>query len=473
MIKTTTSLHWLSRPLIFALALMLIIGAGFPTPTRAQNDSDATWYWATTPEGIVAYTLDGEINLVLPSDEFANVSLTERHLADNMTLLASRKMLYVVTPKKIINIFAGDYSSRTYFGGTGEIYSHPYLIIWSVPSRWGVVQNVETGERHELKDVASDPRLLSDGQTIRYVAEEYSVYLALTDRNLIEYSLVTQGETVLYSFDLAKGSPFIASSDDGMLWLIGYTPDLQNHTFAQIDTVGDISQVFIDWLLRGEATIDDNYVVAFDKNCNMYCSVRLYPFNSNEVYQILLPGLASPPPLHITPFSDGSYFIQDFIGNTLWGWYRTRQGDLNSVGIMRPNGASIIPNIPYTQDEHWVLALADTYHEYILNLWDLQTARIVVGIPIDKASEHRYSILSNQDTVLLKRDNKAWKVFDSTDNTLVDIRNEQNDYFHVLPHGQLLFEAPEGGIYLFHANTEATTLLVPKGSAASPIWYDR
>ncbi|KAB2863179.1 MAG: hypothetical protein F9K46_06135 [Anaerolineae bacterium] len=165
MIKTISSLHWLSRLLIFALALMLIIGAGFPTPTRAQSDAETVWYWATTPEGLVAYTLDGEINLVLPSNELAGVSFSARPLTETLTLLTSKTISYLMTPDEVINTFTAQQYPYLYYGGTGETYSRPYLIIWSEePTRWVRILNTETGESQELNGGALGLRLLSDGQ---------------------------------------------------------------------------------------------------------------------------------------------------------------------------------------------------------------------------------------------------------------------------------------------------------------------
>ncbi|MBZ0315738.1 MAG: hypothetical protein K8L91_04905 [Anaerolineae bacterium] len=462
--KVTTPLHWLSRPVIFALALMLVIGAGFPTPTRAQNDPETIWYWATTPEGIVAYTLDGEINLVLPSNEFATTRLSSHFLSDNKTLLASYETFYVATPNEILLRFPQISSSNMYLY-EALIYAYPYVVLWDpIRVKNGVVLNAETGQTSLLQIDPLTPRILADRHTLRYVGGLYSSDNIRISTHIFEYDLVSHTETSLYEFETDEGWAY--SSADGVVWLIGYEYDYEQHTYSRIDTVGDVSPVMIDWLLQGQAVIEENLVIAFDKNCRASCSARLYPLNTDEVYRIILPHLTTPPPQLFTTFSNGSYFVQDFVGDTLFEWIYTPTGDVVSLGITGQPGLPIIPSYPFTEDQNWSLALEDLYDKYMLRIWDLNKLAISLEIPIEKSAEHLYKIESNANTILLKRDNKAWQVYDASEKVLVDISNYRDRFFQILPNGQLFYEAPEGGIYLFDAKLQTMTLLVPNGRAA-------
>ncbi|KAB2863180.1 MAG: hypothetical protein F9K46_06140 [Anaerolineae bacterium] len=258
------------------------------------------------------------------------------------------------------------------------------------------------------------------------------------------------------------------SSEDGLVWLIGYGHDWAKNTFTQLDSIGNVSPILMDWLSNGEAVIQDNFIIAFDKYCGSYCSIRLYPLNGYDARRVVLPPQVSPPFYFFDAFSDDSFLIQDYVGETLWAWLRTADNRWLSLGIIGTQDWNTI-RVQSIHDDQWALALVDEYYYYKLRLWNLRRAEIAFEIRVEKSLDH-YDVWSSGDSVLIRRNNEAWKFYSAAENKLINVENFQDSKFQILPNGQLLYQAPEGGIYLVDAKTELTTLLVPNGYMASRHW---
>lgn len=457
-----TTLHWLSRPLIFALALMLIIGAGLPTPTRAQSDAETVWYWATTPEGWVAYTLDGRMNLLLADSTLIEGSFGGSRLTNQTALLGGQDEYYYATSE---TIKAFPHTSVFEYMTASE-YRYPFLLRWATetPEIGGAVLNVETGETQELRDtlmIYPSPRFLPDGHTLRYVSFERPVNPSVYNTTLWERDLVTGEEKALLRFE-NTGQPFVVTDLNGENWWVALDLDTELQQFGRVETYGDnINPDFTDLVRQASGmTIDDSYF-SYDRNCVANCEINVYPLGrigiDSFTYQ-LPPSVSGPGSIHLFPDDSLLYY----------GW---RGGSSGPIWLLETNGNNIqlgwfdpyvMGRLEYSEDGRWAAALEPLEnggYQYVL--WYLPRREKVFAAQLE-----RPQAAFQGDTVLIYEQNHEYAVYWRGANQAVDLRNFPSNAFYIVgDEGKLLYEALEGGIYLFDPKTYTSTLLVPNGHA--------
>lgn len=492
MIKTTTSLHWLSRALIFALALMLVIGAGFATPTRAQNETETTWYWATTPEGLVAYNPTGEINLLLAGSDLQTLLLAGFRTSSQTALLWDHATFYQVSESAVLQTYP---MISMFFNFQFVTYRHPYMTLSNgEPEGPGYVLNIETSEIKQLSGgdlLWYPPVILADGHTLRYVSTDPVPYPEHDGVfSLRELDLETGQEKVLLADDADDGPiPDVVHSPDGEQWWMASDYDRDNGVFRRIQTFGVTDQQYTDWFQQNHAFVSDDQIWHFNIPCVDDCRVDVFSFDDIPPFSIQLPTMLVTPNSYlqfyvhaIYRFADDSVILNAYIDgiasdvvSRFWlpsmngsdgewlelGWLRLQEGT-NTVWDSQN----------FSEDGRWALALNKTDDGKVsARLWRLSHREIAFEIPL---AEHQSVTWRHSGETVFIYVMDAWAKRVQT----VILRGMGNgpyyldatwNFFEILADGSILYERLPGsqstqGIYRLEGNNfNQHTLLVPDG----------
>ncbi|MBZ0315737.1 MAG: hypothetical protein K8L91_04900 [Anaerolineae bacterium] len=492
MMKTT--LHWLFRPLIFALALMLIIGAGFPTPTRAQSDPETMWYWATTPDGIVAYTPDGEVNLILADTQLQHTKLTAYRTSAETALMWNDTVFYQVSQNAVLQTYP---MIPIFLEYQSIIYRHPYLVLYNNdPSLVGYVLNIETSEITLLSgmELRWSPVMLADGHTLRYISTDLPTPYIQDELvySLRERDLVTGQEVVLVTGDNTKAPslPEILHSPDGEQWWLANNYDNEQAAYTTIQTFGVVNPSFTDWIKQGRATIRNNQLWVFSEQCEIACTLEVYPFDGGTPYTVKLPDLAIAPHPHmrfsiraVQKLMDDTVILNasvQAIGSNVgtWLWIpieNNTDGEWLELGRVSSDEISLrIWGGTFSESDRWALAFnLNEDDSATLRLWRLSHREMVFKMVVAGQQNIRwqhagetvvihivdYANDSAQTVILAGIENGPYYFTDATWN-----------FFEILADGSVLYErlpGPEStqGIYrLGGSDLNEHTLVVPNGT---------
>lgn len=435
---------------ILVFLIITIVATPPPTPTTAQTE--AVWYWATTPEGLVAYTADGQANLVYAGPDFYDTKYFAARLTNDTAILRGGDTFYRVTAEtaQIIPLASSILRLRPYS------YRHPYVVLMETETILpAAVLNVETleviGMAGELPNL---PYFLADGTTLRYVGAE------LTNGQIVSSTLYQQNlvsSELIELMSIPINAQVINSSDGMYWWVMDETGTMQ--------TIGDPDPQYTEWLQAGQAEVHGDWLWHQDPACNEDCTLDGYSLVDDTTFTLNLPDGMFNFPDTIGLFPDGSAI---FIGTT----------DVRRMWLQNPDGTLLeLGEVDYmnsvgdrfSADGQWAVAAGRTPEgDMTTRLWDLPKREIVFEAPF---SDFTYHVFAG-DTVALYYDSQARTLYWNGNAFRLDLYTSTlyqypDNFFEVLSGGQALYEAPDGGIYRFDAATESMTLLVPGGKYIS------
>lgn len=432
--------------LILTILCILISLSLAPAPSVAQ--AETVWYWATTPEGLVAYTADGQVNPISTDPIFAGNDYFTARLADDTAILRGGGAFYLVTSETTQNlpIPPSVLQLRPYS------YRHPYVVLMETETILpAAVLNVETFEVVGLAgELPSPPRFLPDGVMLRYVGVEFTdgqfVSPTLYEQNLITGELIELLPLV--------DDGLVMSSADGMYWWV-------TDETGTMQTIGDPDPQYTAWLQSDQAEVHGDWIWRHDPGCQTNCNLWGYSLVDGSTFTLTLPDLMSSFPDKIGFLPDGSIA---FIGTTDMRrlWLQNPDGtllELGEVDYMNTTGEYFSP------DGQWAVAAGRTAEgDMTIRLWDLPKREIVYEAPF---SDFTYHVFAG-DTVALYYDGQARVLYSNGKAAALDgytstLYQYPDNFFQVLSGGQAFYEHPDGGIYRFDAATESMTLLVPEG----------
>lgn len=442
--------------MLIACLLLALVAALSPTPTRAQHDPATVWYWATTPEGWVAYTLDGRMNLLLADPALIDGDFGGRRLTNQTALLGGQDEYYYATSE---TIKAFPHTSVFEYMTASE-YRYPFLLRWATetPDIGGAVLNVETGETQRLRDgmlTSPAPLFLSDGYMLRYVTIEETTYKT----TLWERDLFTGVDKMLLEYE---GKSYIVTIPNGEQWWMAYNYDSETGQFKDVMTYGDnINHNFTELILQSSGTVYDNSYFAYDKSCVADCELRVYPLDRIGIDSFTYqqpPSEFLPSDVHLFPDDSALYFAGPATkGGSIW--LLETNGNNIQLGWFDPH---VMGRLEYSEDGRWATALEPLENgSYQYVLWYLPRREKVFAAQL----EHPQAVFQG-DTVLIFENTREYAVYWCGATEAVDLTQFPSNAFSILgDEGKLLYEALEGGIYLFDPKTYTSTLLVPNGRA--------
>lgn len=272
--------------------LILLIGLvwSFPSTTsRAQtNPDEVDWYWASDGTRIIAFTLDGQANVILESKQSLLI-----HNVGGWRLAANRALLWNNATQQLILVGSDSALEITLGPGFEEygIYETGYLYPFFVFNRstlmtspQAFVLNVENGTIQQLTGYThffSPPRFIS-GDTLRYFSwSEDNVSLRPLVGTLWERNLVTREETKLVEAEESFNRVY-STSDGEQWWIPNGDWDQDEVTtkampdFHEVRTFGPVNPLYTEWIREGRAHIEDNVVLKYDPQCSSECNIELY-----------------------------------------------------------------------------------------------------------------------------------------------------------------------------------------------------
>ncbi len=439
------------RKLMLILTTLMLIALS-PTPTHAQNDPATTWYWATAPEGLVAYTADGQANLIYAGPEFYGTDYLSARLTHDTALIRGGDVYYLATSEtaRIIPLAPALNNLRPF------AYHHPYVLLVETETVMpGAVLNIETFEAVALADeLFNPPALMPDGITLRYVGVTFSDGQFLSP-TLYEQNIATSELSTVMT--LAPNTPFVNSGDGRFWWVTD-----ESGTFQAI---GDPDPQFTAWLQSGEAEVHGDWLWHLSPTCEPTCTLDIVSLVDDATFTLTLPdGMVTfPDRLEILP--DGSI---GFVGTaaTRRLWLQNPDGTLLELGEI---DYGIIGGEFIAPDAQWAVAMGRTAEGGpTVRLWDLPKRAVVYEAPFSDFAYHLFA----GDTVAFYHDGRSQMLYWNGTATPLDafastLYQYPDNFFQILSGGHAFYQHPDGGIYRFDAATQELSLLVPAGKYIS------
>ncbi len=440
------------------LMLVLLIGPFHPTPTHAQ-DNVTLWFWATTPEGLVAYTLDGQINVLTDDAVLQDIPFPGIRLAADSALIFDdeNRVVYRVTSTTITASAPLDEQFDVF---RPLQYRHPYLLFTGVrvfPSA-GIL-NVETMEVSPLTGFVfpNAPHMVFvDDTTLRYYSFSDPKGATEAPSTLWERNLVTGEETALLDFDYASYRVFY--SQDGQQWWVVGMYNRETQMADEVTTYGDVNPDVAAMLQTLDTYLTDDWLVTIDTFCAADCPVSIVPLAGGEPRTLTMPINNPGQLLRInTSLADGTLLLYDIPSET---FYRLDpSGNLLVLGQADTRHMAPFLPPPTTQ---WVVTVNEQEDGSLTyRLWDFAAGELIQEAPLENFIGITYSTNS-----LLLVNGRYFSLY--TGDTMYDLSTHPGYFFQPLANAQTLYsgspDEPQG-IYLYDAPSDTLTMLVPEGQA--------
>ncbi len=445
--------------ILIALTLFALVAALSPTPTRAQDDPSTTWYWATTPEGLVAYTADGDVNLIFQEGVFLNVSLSGYRFANDSALLQKGEDFFWATSdsaqKFPIELNAAIHDLHPID------FNLPYLLMGSPQSSvTSIVLDIENFQAIPLSGNALIPRFLPDGQTLRYVTYQRENE-QIVGTTLWEINLATGHQTVLHQHEGRPNTMY--SSPNGSQWWFVYNFRLGDPSGAEVMTIGEPSSRYTQWIADNTAYIVDEWLF-HDLPCPSQCATEVYLLTEEPNLRYQLSNS------HYVPRS-----IYHFADDSLWlsGPSGVRLVDSGGKVFDLGQTAWGVRGPLFSNDGRWAISISHSvgYVEFprTLYIWYLPHRAIMFELQLEWSAEVQFF----GTTVLVIVDNRgylkgsafvAWRNYDSpTGASSIALPDLLGTFFQPVANGNVLYFEAQSGIYLYAAAQNSLTELVPQG----------
>ncbi len=438
--------------------LMLILLIGAFNPTHAQ-DNATLWFWATTPEGLVAYTLDGQINVLTDEAVPQDIPLPGTRLAADSALIFDdeNRVVYRVTPTTVTTSAPLDEQFDVF---RPLQYRHPYLLFTGVrvfPTA-GIL-NVETMEVSPLTGFVfpNAPHMVFvNDTTLRYFSYADAAPGNDTPSTLWERDLVTDEETALLSFDYASYRVFY--SQDGQQWWVVGMYNRETQMADEVTTYGDVNPDVGAMLQTLDTYLTNDWLVTIDTFCAADCPVSIVPLAGGEPRTLTIPINNPGQLLRInTSLADGTLLLYHIPSENL---YRLDpSGNLLVLG--QADTLHMAPFLPPPTTQ-WVVTVNEQEDESLTyRLWDFAAGELVQEAPL----ENFIGITYTPHSILLVN-GRYFSLY--TGDTMYDLSTHPGYFFQPLANAQTLYsgspDEPQG-IYLYDAPTDTLTMLVPEGQA--------
>jgi hypothetical protein len=367
--------------LVVGITLFLLVSS------VSAQEAAAIWFWAWQPEtgSVVAYTADGQTNVLLESgldaQNFNGWRIDDESALAVLTLEPDTRTLYRLTADELLPVTFADPEQSLGDGAWGLIArSGQYValaLVGRYPSGSAVVVNLETNRAAILpEEILFTPRqsgFSEDGRTFRYLGRDPQNEKTWTIR---EYKLDTNTERAVYAIE-DEFLPIISTSTHGDQWLyqhdgITTSIDISGETVEILDGVRTSRQIFGDHLL--------SFPLACIEDCDLWWESLVDGQTLTFTFSMGVDGFPNP----ITQVDDTHLLVS--AGEGLW--LLGTDGSTQQLGLWLPQTVVTPLDQVLSPDQRYLLVLdgADTsdYH-----VWDLQlNESVLTGDP-----ERDYNIL--------------------------------------------------------------------------------
>lgn len=446
-----------------AVLLSLVMLVGFVAPIHAQeNENDELWFWATTPAGLVAYTLDGQIN-VLIDDRARSEALYQG------TRLSVETAILYEDDSHTLSLVSSETVATTPLDEIFDVfqphqYRHPYVLFSGArPFPAAGILNVETTEISPLTgyvNPAMPPLVFVDDTTVRYYSYAEPAPGRETPSTLWERDLVTGEETALLEF--AYPSFRVFYSQDGEQWWIAGKSNTETRQFEEVTTFGEVNPAITSLLQDMGTSGAFETLLTIDLSCEVDCPVTATSIGG-ATFTFTLPTNNGLSPQIPARTSDGSLLILHLVEEETL--YRLDpSGNLTELGII--DVTSMPFSFQLASRTRWLVVLGqgedNDPETRTYRLWDVETGQLITEAPLENF------IFTNpaDDSVLVF--NGSQRMF-YTVATVYDLSSYKGRFFQPLANAQVLFETlPSAtemahGIYVYDAPSDTFNLLVPEG----------
>ncbi|MBI5929029.1 MAG: hypothetical protein HY862_06960 [Chloroflexi bacterium] len=443
---------------IITLALMLA-GFSISTPTHAQEN--VTWFWATTPDGLVAYTLDGQINQVLADSTLNEAPLQGTRLSSDTALLydEASRTVYFASSDTVASV-----SLDEQFDVFSVVEYRPSYVLFTGARLFPAagILNVETMQIAPLTGYVYpilDPFVFVDDATLRYFSYSDSTAARDTPSTLWERDLVTGAETALLELDYAAIRVF--HSQDGQQWWLAGPPDRTTHQYESIATYGEVNPATTAIMQQLGSQIRFDQIVTLDFMCEVACPITITPLAGGETRSYTLPQSSLSSLQILARLDDGTLLVYEYSQAEL---YRLDPiGGLTDLG--QTSSLYLGRQALLSKDGHWGITLGqpdDTDASTLTyRLWNMTTGQLVYEAPLD----HFVTATFAQDTVLILN-GRYFSLYYA--DTRYDLSAYESYFFQPLEKGHVLYQSTPNqaitqGVYLYDAADDTLTLVLPEG----------
>lgn len=457
------------RLIILALVCTFLVGTRLPIAAQSPIEAEP-WYFATTladPAQVMAYTLDGRVNVVLESEFFASFR-SSWQIAPDIALITletdSGPLFYKVAPDAVVAlepaspiadfpVFVSRYDPYYVFTGGGSADGPGWLVN---------IQNntIETLSGMLVTLSQQSIRFSRDGQFLRYISGDLSTREG--PAALRERSLVTGEERIVQTFD---EFPFLQADTYGENWLRReFNQDTGTITFTMVQLDG--SSTLIAEEKREESfmrTLFEDSMISYPMLCESNCLLKLTALDGSDSQVFTLPVLTLPI-LLMHRYSETELLVGLNVGPNMDIWLLDSRGEATRIGYQGNLLVSAEENL--SPDGRWILVSDAPGQEAAhYRIWDFERRAYVLEDELERGA----SIIYGEEALLVHNmTSRETRLYRYEEETMLLLPMAQGRrYFDALPSGEVLYSQITSGvaegIYLYSPESDASTLLVAGG----------
>ncbi len=352
---------------ILLIVLVMLVGV--------SSAQDTDWYYAIDfdAETVIAYTLDGEVRVLLEDIEDV-VQPFVRFNNGKLLLNGGEGGIYLVD---------GDTAEAVDLTGAFPLAVGVSHVVLADSPRVGdsplMLLNFETGQVEMLTGIIPTflfercCRFSDDGEFLYYPssADEGETWV------LLQRELATGTEESVYVFESGGRSPLVASSSYGDYWLyrtagadgeyVVFTPDEE---LARLSQRGENDEAFARFIF------DDN-LITVDLRCETDCTFTVDSLADGSSWSFDLP--TSIPIDVFTQPSPNSLLLGQ--REALWSIFVGQSP--REIGYHSPQHLGLTYRQLLSPDENWFFALDDATSPTAYRIWDVNNRRLVVNESYD------------------------------------------------------------------------------------------
>lgn len=451
----------LSVYLCVCLLIVLLV-----TPAQAQETGETVWYFAASETQLIAYSLDGQANVLLEDAKW------DRPIRRGFRLSSDRALLLVENDDGTVPLLAT--ANDVSVIGTEPLpdsfilhsWHAPYLIFTNDPSQssagWiidteSLTVSALTGFNALRLPTQHMIRFMPDGQTLRYFSQTEDDFEA--PGTLWERNLVTGKENALYT---AEGRfSFVASTTDGQGWWFVYPAEDGQ---ADITTFGNTPEIVTPAFQerRGYLLPYADVLVEVNFQCEADCPVELTSIYDRETTSYTLPVQAGFPTVrHI--YENG--ILVDVSGENIW--FLEPGNAASYLGEWSSTNLATSGMIYASLDWRWVVGIEESDN----TTWTYRVQEMPqIEVVMMDTAEQFVIVLFGPDAVMTQNfTDNTYTLYNATTGEMVSLPNAAEigiRYGEILPDGRLLVEQIRdseeraAGLYVYDPATETYTLLI-------------
>lgn len=465
-----------TKILLGIIALLWVL----PTPVGAQ-ENDTAWYFAVGEGQLVAYTVSGEVNVLLEAG--VNNSIYGWRLGPQSALVALAEAeglyyYYHLTPDTArLLTFDSEMDGlpqASVSAGKLAAYREPYAVLIlsdRVPS--GLLVDMEAGLVTPLEYQMYYPmtmysaRFSADGQSLRYMGstpDENQTWM------LQEHDLTSGKESTIHTLAPQAGKPYITTDTYGEQWIVSVRGDA-GYSDILLGSDGSSEVLPRDQIMEGSTftQLFKDDIIAFVP-CDSQCWMLLNPGTPNESSVFVVPRITA----RIEPVAriDDLTLLVKIKSDYLLLEDESGKGFKPAVMLGYSALGQVIPTLgKELWSGRWLVTVDQPTNPTMYRVWDSISKDFVLeGGPGEADVFWIAALTYGSGGVLVSERTLAEgraQLYRTVDGAVIELPPlVSGDYVDVLPDGTVLYyqfyddKTLVSGIHRYDPDTETYTLLV-------------